>query len=126
MKKRNGRWRTGLSYKEWEDGNLPRTRCLNTKRSFWVRVSALATTGMRFTRVPRRFMISISNGFSLAYVSKKPMQRWDEKNIRVTCRTNKVKASMDPQICFLMSLWLLLLTHVSFMLVVNELNDWEP
>lgn len=42
--------------------NTQRTLCLKTARSVWVRVSALATTGMRLTRVPRRFMISMSRG----------------------------------------------------------------
>jgi hypothetical protein len=48
------------------------------------------------------------------------------ENIRMACRANEVEASMNPQVCFLFSLWLLLLAHVSFMLVVNELNNWEP
>ena len=42
-----------------------RTRCLKVNRSFWVSVSALAMTGIRFTRVPSRFMISMSSGLSL-------------------------------------------------------------
>ena len=33
---------------------------------------------------------------------------------------------MNPQVSFLVSLWLLLLTHISFMLVVNKLDDWKP
>ena len=49
----------------WVMGNKIRTRCLKVYRSFWVRVSALATTGMRLTRVPRRFMISMSRGLRL-------------------------------------------------------------
>jgi hypothetical protein len=49
-----------------------RTRCLKVKRSFWVRVSALATTGIRLTRVPNRFMTSISKGFKL----QRPLARF--------------------------------------------------
>ena len=33
---------------------------------------------------------------------------------------------MNPQVRFLVSLGLLFLTHVSFMLVINELNDGKP
>ena len=33
---------------------------------------------------------------------------------------------MDPQICLFIPLGLLLLTHVSFMLVVDELDDGHP
>jgi len=42
-----------------------RTFCLNWARSLGVRVSALETMGMRLTRVPRRFMISMSRGLRL-------------------------------------------------------------
>ena len=42
------------------------------------------------------------------------------------CRPDEVQASMDPQICLLISLWLLFLTHVGFMLVVNELDNGHP
>ena len=41
------------------------TLCLNLARSKGLSVSALATTGMRLTLVQRRFMTSISNGFSV-------------------------------------------------------------
>ena len=41
------------------------TRALNKARSFWVSVSALAITGIKLTRVPKRFMISMSKGFNL-------------------------------------------------------------
>ena len=58
-------------------------------------------------------------------MSAKTAQQGRE-NIRMACRANEVEASMNPQVCFLFPLWLLLLTHVSFMLVVNELNNWEP
>ena len=57
---------------------------------------------------------------------KKKTNKGGKINIRMPRGPNKVEASMDPQVRFLVSLWLLLLTHVSFMLVVNELNDWEP
>ncbi len=42
-----------------------RTRCLKVNKSLCVRVSALAMTGMRLTRVPRRFIISMSSGLRL-------------------------------------------------------------
>lgn len=48
-----------------------RTLCLKVLRSSGVSVSALATTGMRFTRVPSRFMISMSSGFRLRWVRGK-------------------------------------------------------
>jgi len=51
----------------WMVKLLLRTRCLNKKRSFCVNVSALAMTGIRLTRVPRRFMISMSSGFRLSF-----------------------------------------------------------
>lgn len=41
------------------------TLCLNLARSTGVRVSALATTGMRLTRVQSFFMTSMSRGFKL-------------------------------------------------------------
>ena len=49
----------------WVMGNKIRTRCLKVNRSFWVSVSAFAMTGMRLTRVPRRFITSISKGLRL-------------------------------------------------------------
>lgn len=40
-------------------------RFLNDWRSLGVKVSALAITGIKLTREPKRFMISMSNGFKL-------------------------------------------------------------
>ena len=106
---------------------VPRTRCLKTNRSFCVRVSALATTGMRLTRVPRRFMISMSKGFNLCgRLSTKKKNEAEKVYARVTCGANKVQASMDTQIRLFMPLGLLFLTHVRFVLVVNELDNGKP
>lgn len=39
---------------------------------------------------------------------------------------DEVKASVNPEVNFLIALGLLLLAHVCFVLVVNEINDWRP
>ena len=44
----------------------------------------------------------------------------------MSCRPNEVEACMNPQVGLFMSLWLLFLTHVGFMLVVDELDNWKP
>ena len=46
------------------------TRLLNVSKSLGVNVSALAITGMRLTREPKRFMISMSRGFKLDLIIK--------------------------------------------------------
>jgi hypothetical protein len=45
--------------------HIPLTICLNVARSSGVMVSALAITGIKLTRLPRRFMTSISKGLRL-------------------------------------------------------------
>jgi len=44
----------------------------------------------------------------------------------VTSRPDKVKASMNTKVNLVGTAGLLLLEHVRFMLVVQELNDWHP
>ena len=106
---------------------LLRTRCLNKKRSFCVNVSALAMTGIRLTRVPRRFMISMSSGFRLSFiaVNAKELQRTLE-DIRVTCRADEVEAGVNSKVRLFVPLRLLLLTHICLMLVINKLDDRHP
>ena len=51
-----------------EKGGVMHTFCLNAARSFGVKVSALAMTGIKLTREPKRFITSISNGFRLCHL----------------------------------------------------------
>lgn len=44
----------------------------------------------------------------------------------VSSRSNKVETSMNSEIRLVLSLWLLLLSHVHLMLVVKEVNDGCP
>lgn len=46
--------------------------------------------------------------------------------IRVACRTDEVQACVHTQIRFLAPLWLLLLPHICFMLVIDKFNDGRP
>ena len=59
-----------------------RTRSLKSNKPSCVKVSAFATTGMRLTRVPRRFMISMSRGLRLLTTIKK---RREEEKQKLTC-----------------------------------------
>lgn len=40
--------------------------------------------------------------------------------------SDEVQAGVDTEINLVDTLWLLLLQHVGFMLVVQELNNWHP
>ena len=44
----------------------------------------------------------------------------------MTRRPDEVQASVNAKITFLAALGLLLLNHVCFMLVVNEVDNWRP
>lgn len=44
----------------------------------------------------------------------------------MTSRSDEVKASMNTKVNLVGTAGLLLLKHVRFMLVVQELNDWHP
>lgn len=72
-------------------------------------------------------MISMSKGFSLGtkVIGKNEDMTW-KMDIRVACGTNEVEASVHAEISLLVPLWLLLLAHVGFMLIVNELDDGKP
>ena len=39
---------------------------------------------------------------------------------------DEIQASMNPEVRFFVPLWLLLLPHISFVLVVNEVDDGRP
>lgn len=41
-------------------------------------------------------------------------------------RFDKIQAGMNSHVHNALSAWLLLLTHVLFMLIVNEVNNWYP
>ena len=84
-------------------------------------------TGMRLTRVPRRFIISISKGLSLKDEYEHCAEIEMNQNYgRVTSGTDKVEASVNPEVCLVCPHRLLLLSHVCFMLVVNEVDDGGP
>ncbi len=46
--------------------------------------------------------------------------------IRVACGTDEVQAGVHTQIRFLAPLWLLLLSHICLMLVVDEFDNGGP
>jgi len=71
-------------------------------------------------------MISISRGLSLVEKCVRTGRVHIRGYIRVTCRANEVQAGVDAKVGFLVSLGLLLLPHVCFMLVVDELDDRQP
>lgn len=85
-------------------------------------------TGMRFTRVPKRFMISMSRGLSLqqrmlsSYTL--PVARYHR--LRVTRGADEVQASVHPEVNLLLAPRLLLLAHIRLMLIVNEVNNGGP
>ena len=103
-----------------------RTRCLKVCKSVWVRVSAFATTGIKLTRVPRRFMTSMSRGFNLRSRSGREMHPRRLRNVRMPSWPNEVQASMDTKVALISTHRLLLLPHVDFVLVVNEIDNWHP
>ena len=104
------------------------TRCLNAYKSFWVNVSAFAITGMRLTRVPRRFMISMSKGLSLEEGESECREETDVRkgHGRVATWTGKVEASMHSEVRLVGPQRLLLLSHIGLVLVVDEVNDGGP
>jgi hypothetical protein len=48
------------------------------------------------------------------------------EDIRVSSGPDEEEASMHPEISFLTTLGLLLLSHISFMLVINKVDDGSP
>lgn len=52
--------------------------------------------------------------------------REERPDVRVTSRSDEEQASMHTQVGLLCTLRLLLLPHIRFMLVVNEVDDWAP
>ena len=90
-----------------------------------------ATTGMRFMRIPRYFVISISKGLSL-----KRGERFGEKwrcGRGQTCDQSagwtlpgRAKASVHPEIQLVGLHGLLLLSHVCLISVIEEVNDKGP
>ena len=100
------------------------TLSLKLSKSAGIMVSALAMTGMRLTRVPRRFMISTSRGLTLGSV--RPMVYCLLGDARQSAGLEEVKTSMDPQVLLVGTKRLLLLAHEGLMLVVDEINDRRP
>ena len=97
---------------------------MKVKRSFWVKVSALATTGIKLTRVPNRFMTSISKGFKLQrLLARVPLRKYGLNYARMTSGSDEVEACVNTQVGLLRPLRLLLLPHISFVLVVDEFDD---
>lgn len=68
--------------------HCPLTLVLKAMRSCGVMVSALAMTGMRLTREPRRFMISMSRGFRLS---------WGRQCFVGTTRSTRHRQPSGPQ-----------------------------
>ena len=44
----------------------------------------------------------------------------------MTCRSNKIKTSMNSKIDLVYAPWLLFLQHVRLMLIIQELYNWHP
>jgi hypothetical protein len=61
------------------------TRCLNLSKSCGVSVSALATTGIKLTRLPNRFIVSISRGFNLVNHQKRKKKKVSFESMPYTC-----------------------------------------
>lgn len=40
--------------------------------------------------------------------------------------SNEVQTRMDTKVDFVNSAWLLLLQHIRFMLIIQELDNWHP
>ena len=85
-------------------------------------------TGMRFTRVPRRFMISMSKGFSL---KEREGERCGRMGVwrgygRVTSGTDKIEACVYSEVRLVGPQRLLLLSHVRLMLVIDEVDNRGP
>lgn len=105
-----------------------RTLSLNPARSAGVSVSALATIGIRFTRVPRRFMISMSRGLSLCRARGMISMRAGYRNAggregrdgRVAGWPNEVEARVHAHVDLVASLGLLLLAHEGLVLVILQ------
>ena len=90
-------------------------------------MSALAITGIKLTRVPKRFMISMSRGFNLNCNDEIQPPEYDETvNLRMTGWPNEEKTCVNPEINFTLPLGLLFLSHVQLMLVVNKVDDGSP
>lgn len=51
---------------------------------------------------------------------------WETCNVRVPGRPDEEKTSMNPEVGLLTALGLLLLSHVGFMLIIDEVNDRSP
>lgn len=54
------------------------------------------------------------------------LERKRKVDSRVSRRSNEVQASVNPEIDLLLSLRLLLLSHVHLVLIVHELDDGSP
>ena len=102
------------------------TRCLNTARSDCVNVSAFAITGIKLTRVPRRFIISMSRGLRLHTRHQWIGGEMCYACVRVSSGPDEKQAGMYAEITFLRALWLLLLPHVNLVLIIDEVNDGGP
>jgi hypothetical protein len=71
-------------------------------------------------------MISISKGFKLRH-SEVSFERTEERrDTRVTSGSDEEQASVHTQVGLLSTLRLLLLPHICFMLVVDEVDNWAP
>jgi hypothetical protein len=112
------------------------TLSLNKSKSFGVIVSALAMTGIKLTLVPSLFIVSISNGFKLMYQDKMAKKKrlsvtWelgtdDLPNPRMSGRSYKVQTRMNSHVDLVLPVRLLFLTHVGFVLIIEEIDDRCP
>jgi hypothetical protein len=94
------------------------------------------------TLVPRRFIISMSRGLRLHGERWEAVSHWllevlafhlkPERRVelqedsRVAGGSNEVEAGVNPEVNLLLSLRLLLLSHVHLVLVVHELDNGSP
>lgn len=71
-------------------------------------------------------MISISKGFKLKHDGVSFEGKEEQQDVRVTRGSDEEQASVHTQVGLLSTLGLLLLPHIRFMLIVNEVDDWAP
>jgi hypothetical protein len=91
-------------------------------------VSALAMTGIRLTRVPSRFIVSMSRGFKLIRFEidtseSIPLNARHRLDSRMSVGSDEVKTSVHPHIDFIGSMGLLFLAHKVLVLVVQKVDD---
>ena len=78
-------------------------------------------------QVGRGECISLGNDRDQVDTRRQSLHNLDVQGLQsVASRPDEVKASMDTKVNLVSTAGLLLLKHVRFMLVVQELNNWHP